>query len=83
MECGRRKAGSRIVGGTDARPGSWPWQVILDLKEFRGPFWCGGSILSPYWIVSAAHCFLSTNNPMDYTVTVGKRRTSLPCYMWI
>ena len=72
MKCGKRKPGSRIVGGTDAQPGSWPWQVLLDTKAFPGPVWCGGSILNRYWIVTAAHCFDYGNNPEFFTVTVGK-----------
>ena len=74
MECGRKKGGTRIVGGTDAQPGSWPWQVLLDYKEHEGPHWCGGSILTPYWIVTAAHCFegRDRDNPKDYVVTAGK-----------
>ncbi|XP_078373762.1 serine protease 1-like isoform X3 [Oculina patagonica] len=72
VECGRRKAGTRIVEGTDATPGSWPWQVILDYKEHEGPHWCGGSILTPYWIVTAAHCFDNRDNPEDFIVTAGE-----------
>ena len=81
MECGRKKAGSRIVGGTDAPPGSWPWQVLLDYNEHEAPQWCGGSILTPYWIVTAAHCFDDRDNPKDYTVTAGKRNASSSHYM--
>ena len=77
MECGRRKAGSRIVGGIDAPPGSWPWQVLVDYKKEEGPHWCGGSILTPYWIVTAAHCLDGKENPKDYTVTAGKVLGSL------
>ena len=73
MECGRRKATPRIVGGIDAVPGSWPWQVLLDDKNYPGPQWCGGSILTEYWILTAAHCFkFSGVNPSNYTVTLGK-----------
>ena len=72
MACGKRKAGSRIVGGTDAQPGSWPWQVLVDFKAVQGPVWCGGSILTEDWIVTAAHCFNVGKNPMSFTVTVGK-----------
>ncbi len=77
VECGRRPAAPRIVGGTDAVPGSWPWQVLLDFKGFPGPQWCGGSILNEYWIVTAAHCFGPGTIPSNYTVTVGKERASL------
>ena len=72
VECGTKKPGSRIVGGTDAQPGSWPWQVLLDNKAFQGPVWCGGSILAPYWVVTAAHCFDCGDIPEFFTVTVGR-----------
>ena len=72
VECGKKKPNSRIVGGTNAQPGSWPWQVLLDFKPFRGPVWCGGSILSPHWIVTAAHCFDVGKNTTSFILTVGK-----------
>ena len=71
-EPGTRMGDPKIVGGTDARPGSWPWQVLLDLKADPRPVWCGGSILDRFWIVTAAHCFDSGNNPESFTLTVGK-----------
>ena len=71
VEFGTKKARPRIVGGTNAQPGSWPWQVLVDFEEHQGPVSCGGSILTPYWIVTAAHCFDGGKDPAAFTVTVG------------
>ena len=50
---------TRIVGGVDREINWAPWQVALVSKNsgsnFEGQF-CGGSIISTYWIVTAAHC---------------------------
>jgi len=43
----------RVVGGVEAMPHSWPWQVSLQGR--RGHF-CGGSIINDRWIATAAHC---------------------------
>lgn len=59
---------SRIVGGTEAVNGAWPWQVSL---QIRGQHICGGSIISSMWIVSAAHCFESYNRPSLWKVQSG------------
>ncbi|CAG2250885.1 Transmembrane protease serine 4,Transmembrane protease serine 6,Trypsin-1,Coagulation factor XI,Transmembrane protease serine 2,Serine protease 27,Plasminogen,Serine protease 55,CUB and peptidase domain-containing protein 1,Plasma kallikrein,Trypsin-2,Prostasin,Tryptase gamma,Trypsin-3,Chymotrypsin-like elastase family member 2A,Anionic trypsin,Trypsin,Anionic trypsin-2,Chymotrypsin-like elastase family member 1,Cationic trypsin,Tryptase delta,Trypsin-10,Transmembrane protease serine 11C,Transmembrane prot len=44
----------KVVGGEEARPGSWPWQVSL---QYKGVPMCGGSLIHPEWIVTASHCF--------------------------
>lgn len=46
----------RIVGGDDTTIERWPWQVSL---QYNGNHVCGGSIINPLWIVTAAHCFPS------------------------
>ena len=53
--CGSRpSSSSRIVGGSAARVNSWPWQVML--IRTSGSQFCGGSLVDPYWVVTAAHC---------------------------
>jgi len=52
--CGFRPSTSRIVGGTVAPINSWPWQAMV--TDEYGDHFCGGSLVDPYWVVTAAHC---------------------------
>ncbi|XP_074529452.1 coagulation factor IXa [Halichoeres trimaculatus] len=45
----------RIVGGKVVIPGEIPWQAALIARP-SGQLFCGGSILSERWIITAAHC---------------------------
>uniref|UniRef100_A0A4X2KRN5 Peptidase S1 domain-containing protein n=2 Tax=Vombatus ursinus TaxID=29139 RepID=A0A4X2KRN5_VOMUR len=62
-ECGQPFRKGKILGGQNALRGKWPWQVSL---FFRGFHICGGSILSKYWVLTAAHCFDQALNLLDY-----------------
>jgi hypothetical protein len=44
---------SRIVGGVEAAPHSWPWMVSLQSDQDH---FCGGTLINNQWVVSAAHC---------------------------
>ncbi|XP_008284080.1 trypsin-3-like [Stegastes partitus] len=47
----------RIVGGYECRKNSVPYQVSL----FTGYNYCGGTLLSEDWVLSAAHCKTKSN----------------------
>ncbi|XP_041821215.1 serine protease 27-like [Chelmon rostratus] len=72
-ECGMASNNPRIVGGQDAAPGSWPWQVSLS-TEFSEAF-CGGSLITSEWVLTAAHCI----SPYDrITAYLGRHNLSDP-----
>jgi len=58
-ECGVSRTKTRIVGGTVAAQGAWPWSVILGRQRFGGGFqvMCGGTLIDEDTILTAAHCF--------------------------
>jgi len=43
------------VGGNNAVAGSYPWQVGITTAGGSRPY-CGGSLISNKWILTAAHC---------------------------
>ncbi|XP_068456131.1 uncharacterized protein prss56 [Clinocottus analis] len=60
---------SRIVGGSPAPLGSWPWLVNLQLD---GGLMCGGVLVDSSWVLTAAHCFAGTRSESYWTAVVGE-----------
>uniref|UniRef100_A0A3Q3GE20 Serine protease 56 n=1 Tax=Labrus bergylta TaxID=56723 RepID=A0A3Q3GE20_9LABR len=62
---------SRIVGGSPAPLGSWPWLVNLQLD---GGLMCGGVLVDSSWVVTAAHCFfdITKTDPDEQILKVNR-----------
>jgi len=54
VDCGLRDGFvPNIAGGDDSVPGEWPWMARLLYPDDN---WCGGTLVSQYHVVTAAHC---------------------------
>ena len=45
--------GARVVGGQEAEPHSWPWQLFISFDTWD----CGAILIHPVWAMTASHCF--------------------------
>ena len=52
----------RIIGGNNAREGRWPWFVqVRSINPDVGVGGCGGALIAPDIVVTAAHCYDPTH----------------------
>ncbi|XP_040070373.1 enteropeptidase-like [Ixodes scapularis] len=74
--CGRRgvqdTVSERIINGTEAIPGSWPWMVGLYTAENQ--FTCGGVLISREFVLTAAHCYWDKTNTDFLSVRLGSTK---------
>lgn len=74
MTCGikgiDKKESPRIVGGREALPGEWCWQIALINKDNQ--YLCGGALIGTSWVVTAAHCIANmVRNGEEIYIRVG------------
>lgn len=67
----------RVVNGENAPEDKYPWVVALDaqVKGDSSTYSCGGSLISPTHVLTAAHCFYPTRSGATGTAYFGSHET--------
>ncbi|XP_042900195.1 proclotting enzyme [Parasteatoda tepidariorum] len=69
---------TRVVGGREADPGSWPWMAVVFVEKRNGVMSpdCGGALVTNRHVVTAAHCVVTgrsstTMSPRQLSIRLG------------
>ncbi|KAK3761616.1 hypothetical protein RRG08_065300, partial [Elysia crispata] len=74
------KSSNWIVGGQEASPGRWAWQVSLQEYNVTSGRWvhvCGGALVQESWVVTAGHCIHALSNADSVTAVLGSYNLSI------
>jgi len=55
-ECGIPGPEMFITGGNEATPHEYPWMAALFFEMNGQRYFCGGTLISDEWVLTAAHC---------------------------
>ncbi|KAM6042937.1 duodenase-1-like [Theristicus caerulescens] len=81
----------RIIGGREAKPHSRPYMAYLSIQNGTHEFACGGFLVRPDAVLSAAHC-VAGKTEVNITVTLGahditnkkeRSRKEFPVHHWV
>lgn len=76
FQCGQKAVRPRfkIVGGEFTSIENQPWFAAIYRRHRGGSvtYVCGGSLISPCWVLSATHCFINYQKKEDYIVYLGR-----------
>ncbi|XP_016079485.1 PREDICTED: urokinase-type plasminogen activator, partial [Miniopterus natalensis] len=78
FQCGQKALRPRfkIVGGKVTDIENQPWFAAIYRRHRGGSttYVCGGSLISPCWVVSATHCFINYPRKENYIVYLGRSK---------
>ncbi|KAJ1813577.1 Transmembrane protease serine 12 [Coemansia sp. RSA 2599] len=69
----------RVIGGSDAHQGEFPFAAFLMVDEGDQTAFCGGTILSNQWILTAGHCIVDTasgGNSLNVSIPIISSKTT-------
>lgn len=61
----------KIVGGIEAEKGEFPFMVSIQMGTSH---FCGGSLIAPKWVLTAAHCIYTSALPTRGRIVIGAHK---------